>query len=235
MSRPKRTAPGNSLLAALPGGILARFLADCEDVALAPPEVLFESGGQLRHAYFPTTATIALLSSTDNSTRVEVGLVGNEGMVGTPLVLGVKISPAQALVMGAGRSLRLGAPAFRVALGRSPALRSLLDRYLFVRMTQTAQAVACSRFHLVEARLARLLLMTQDRAKSSTFHMTHEFIASMLGVRRAGVTQAATSLLKRQLIRYARGDIAILDRPGLKATSCACYQADRDTYGDAFG
>jgi CRP-like cAMP-binding protein len=234
LPRLKKSTSGNSLLAVLPQAVLARFLAGCEEVDLAPPEVLFEPGDRLRHAYFPTTAMIALLTATDRSTRLEVGLVGNEGMVGAPLVLGIATSPTQALVQGAGRSLRMGALAFRRELGRSPALRSLLDRYLFVRMTQTAQAVACSRFHLVESRLARLLLMTQDRAHSSTFHMTHEFLASMLGVRRAGVTQAATSLLKRQLIRYSRGDIAVLDRPGLKAAACGCYQTDRDTYSDAF-
>jgi len=129
----------------------------------------------------------------------------------------------------------MAATPFRSELGRSPVLRQVLDRYLFVRMTQLAQSAGCTRFHLVEARLARWLLMTQDRARSGSFHVTHEFLALMLGVRRAGVTRAATSLQKLGLIRYSRGNVEILDRPGLKAASCACYRTDRETYRRVLG
>jgi hypothetical protein len=176
-----------------------------------------------------------LVAPIDGATRLEVGLVGNEGMAGTPLVLGVATSPLQALVQGAGSSLRMAATPFRHELARCPALRRLLDRYLFVRMTQLAQSAGCTRFHLVEGRLARWLLMTQDRAHSSTFHVTHEFLALMLGVRRAGVTRAATSLQKLGLIAYSRGDVEVLDRPGLKAASCACYRTDSETYRRILG
>lgn len=198
-------------------------------------EVLLEPGDRLHHVHFPISGFLSLLTPIGNSTRLEVGLVGDEGMVGTPLVLGVPISPLQVLVQGPGQSLRMSAAAFRRELRVSPALRVLLDRYLFVRMTQLAQAAGCTRFHLVEARLARWLLMTDDRAHSATFHITHDFMAAMLGVRRAGVTKAASALQKQGFIRYSRGEIEILDRPGLIAASCACYETDRATYHRVLG
>jgi CRP-like cAMP-binding protein len=225
-----RASPGNRLLASLPRKDRLHLVAGCEDAPLVLSEVLFEPGERIPHVHFPVSGFISLLSPVDDSTRLEVGLVGDEGMVGTPLALGIAISPLQALVQGAGRSLRMDAASFRRELAGSPALQLLLDRYLYVRMTQLAQAAGCTRFHLVEARLARWLLMTHDRAHSDNFHITHEFLAVMLGVRRAGVTKAASSLQKLQLIRYSRGNIAVLDRAGLKAASCTCYRSDRDTY-----
>jgi CRP-like cAMP-binding protein len=225
-----RVAPGNRLIAALPRKDHAHLVGECEDVPLPIAEVLFEAGHRLRHVHFPTVGFISLLAPIDGSSHLEVGLVGDEGMVGTPLILGIDTSPLRALVQGAGRSLRMPAAAFRRELRRSAALKGLLDQYLFVRMTQLAQTAGCTRFHLVEARLARWLLMTQDRAHSDTFHITHDFLASMLGVRRAGVTQAARSLHKRGLIRYQRGDMAVIDRPGLEAASCTCYLADREAH-----
>jgi CRP-like cAMP-binding protein len=231
----KRVPSGNRLLATLPRKDRLHFIAGCEEVNLAMSEVLFESGDRIRHVHFPTAGFISLVTPIDGSTRLEVGLVGDEGLVGTPLVLGVATSPLRALVQGAGSSLRMDATSFRQELGRSPDLQQLLDRYLFVRMTQLAQAAGCTRFHLVEARLARWLLMTQDRAHSNAFHITHEFLALMLGVRRVGVTKAASSLQKLGLVRYTRGDIVIRDRPGLKAASCACYRADRESYDRVLG
>lgn len=225
-----RAVPANSLLAALPRKDRLHLVAGCEDAELVLSEVLFEPGERIRHVHFPVSGFVSLLSPVDETTRLEVGLVGDEGMVGTPLVLGVAVSPLQALVQGAGRSLRMDAAAFRRELDLSEALRTLLNRYLFVRMTQLAHAAGCTRFHLVEARLARWLLMTQDRAHSDDFHITHEFLALILGVRRAGVTKAATSLQKARLIRYSRGNISVLDRAGLKAVSCACYRSDSETY-----
>jgi len=235
VSPAKHDSPVNGLLAALPRKDRLHLVAGCEDFALVLSDVLFEPGERVRHVHFPVTGFVSLLSPIDDSTRLEVGLVGDEGMLGTPLVLGVAMSPLQALVQGAGHSLRMGAAAFRRELARSTALQQILDRYVYVRMTQLAQAAGCTRFHLVEARLARWLLMTQDRAHSHAFHITHEFLAAMLGVRRAGVTKAATSLQKRGLIKYTRGNITVLDRPGLEAASCACYSSDRDTYQSVLG
>jgi CRP-like cAMP-binding protein len=231
----KRVSAGNRLLAALPRKDRLHLIAGCEEVELALSDVLFEPGDVISHVHFPSAGLISLVTPIDRTTRLEVGLVGNEGMVGTPLVLGVATSPLRALVQGAGSSLRLEASRFRDELGRSPDLRLLLDRYLFVRMTQLAQAAGCTRFHLVEPRLARWLLMTQDRAHSNGFHVTHEFLAMVLGVRRVGITKAASSLQRQGLIRYSRGDIVIRDRPGLKAACCACYRADRDTYRRVLG
>jgi CRP-like cAMP-binding protein len=231
----RRAPEGNRLLAALPPKERLHFIAGCEEVALVLSDVLVEAGDRIRHVHFPTTGFISLVVPIGGSARLEVGLVGNEGMAGTPLVLGVATSPLQAVVQGEGHSLRMAAAPFRHELAQSPALRRLLDRYLFVRMTQLAQSAGCTRFHLVEARLARWLLMTQDRAHSNAFHVTHEFLALMLGVRRAGVTRAATSLQRHGLIAYSRGDVVILDRPKLKAASCACYGTDRETYRRGLG
>lgn len=230
-----RAPATNRLLASLPRNDKLQMIAGCEEVEHAASEVLFEPGDRLRHVHFPTSVLVSLATPVGGSTGLEVGLVGDEGMLGTPLVLGIAVTPLQALVQRAGVSLRMGAVTFRHELGCRPALRRLLDRYLFVRMTQLAQSAGCTRYHIVEGRLARWLLMTQDRARSNAMHITHEFLALMLGVRRAGVTKAAISLQKRGLIRYSRGDILVLDRPGLEAAACACYGTDRATYRRILG
>jgi CRP-like cAMP-binding protein len=220
----------NYLLKALPASDLRRMMAGCETVELAFADVLYTPTERLRHVYFPTTSFISLIVPVDGSSSLEVGLVGNEGMFGIPLVLGVDISPVRAVVQGAGSALRMDAATFCRELGRSQALQREIDRYVFVQLSQLAQTAACTRFHVVEARLARWLLMTQDRAHADNFHVTQEFLALMLGVRRVGVTKAASSLQKRRLIHYSRGDMTVTDRRGLKAASCGCYKADRESY-----
>ena len=231
----QRAPAANRLLEALPESDLRRMLAGCETVEVAFADVLYTPGKRLSHVYFPTAGFISLIMPIDASASLEVGLVGNEGMFGIPLVLGVDVSPVRAVVQGAGSALRMDAPVFCRELDRSPALQREMDRYIFVHLNHLAQTAACTRFHVVEARLARWLLMTQDRAHAASFHVTQEFLALMLGVRRVGVTKAASALQKRRLIHYTRGDITVLNRRGLRDASCGCYDADRDSYDRVLG
>lgn len=225
----------NRLLAALPSQDYRHLLAGCEEVALAMGHILAEPGQTIAASYFPTDSFISLVMPLDGGWGMEVGLVGNEGMVGIPLMLGVDVAPFHVLVQGAGPALRIPAALFEAELEQSAALRQILQRYVYVTMRQLAQTAACTRFHLVEQRLARWLLMTSDRAHSDEFHITHEFLAQMLGVRRVGVTKAAGSLHKKNLISYSRGNVRIHDIAGLEAASCSCYQADKEVYGRIMG
>ncbi len=210
-------------------------LIDCgEPVELTLNEVLSERGVVTRHVYFPTSAFVSLVAALDGKPALEVGMVGNEGMLGAQLALGVPTIPLHALVQGGGAALRMTAGAFRKELARSVPLQGLLNRYVYVLMQQLASSAACVRFHRIDARLARWLLMTQDRAQSANFQITHEFLAYMLGVRRVGITTAASILQREKLIQYRRGQLQILDRPGLERRACSCYADDCNAYSTLF-
>jgi CRP-like cAMP-binding protein len=220
----------NLLIERLPRKDRNRLLAQCEPVNLKLAEVLTEPGAVSRYAYFPTSGFISLITSVDGKPVLEVGLVGDEGMLGAHLCLDVAKSPLHAVVQGDGGALRLSAAAFRGELSESPALQRCIHQYLYIRMGQLASSAGCLRFHDISNRLARWLLMTQDRAHSDVFRITHEFLAYMLGVRRVGVTNAAGSLQERGLIEYSRGKLTVLNRRGLEAAACGCYAVDRDAY-----
>ena len=220
----------NSLLAAVPRKAYRSLLAGLEPVTLTFGEVLYEPGETIRHVYFPGTSLVSLLTLADGHLALEVGLIGREGMVGIPLVLGHSKSSVRALVQGNGTALRMASARFRNEFQACLPLQRELYRYVHALMAQISQTAACNRFHVVEMRLARWLLMTHDRVKSDQFRMTHEFLGHMLGVRRVGVTKAAQALQKGKLIRYSRGDITVLDRAGLEAAACECYEVVKDMH-----
>ena len=216
----------------LPRADRARLLSICEPTELVLSEVLCDAGQPTRYAYFPTDAFISLLTPRSGNTGLEVGMVGREGMVGAQLLLGVATAPLRALVQGSGAAWRIGTKAFGREVAQSVALRRCLHRYVYVLMSQLATSAVCLRFHLIGPRLARWLLMTQDRAHADSFRVTQEFLGYMLGVRRVGVTAAASALQREGLIEYTRGELTVLDRPGLEAAACSCYDIDRRTYSD---
>lgn len=231
-----RAAPiTNRLLDRLPAKDRSRLLARCERVVLAFPKVLSEPGQPIRHVYFPTGSLISLVTQTEERVSLQTALTGNEGMLGVGVALGVGTARGRALVQGSGPAWRIGAAAFRSEIERSPALRKGVHRYVYVLLSQLAQTAACVCFHVVEQRLARWLLMSADRVHTPTFHVTHEFLAYILGTRRERITKAASSLQRRKLIAYRRGEVAILDREGLQRASCTCYQAEIAAYQQIFG
>ena len=215
----------NNLLAALPGKHYQRLLSGLEPVTLNFGDVLYEAGEKMRHVYFPGDSLVSLLTLVNGRMALEVGMVGHEGMVGIPLALGAAVSPVRALVQGAGTAMRMKSARFAKEIRRSPQLQTEVYMYVNELMAQVSQTAACNRFHVVEARLARWLLMTRDRMRSKDFRLTQEFLSHMLGVRRVGVTTAANALQKRKLIEYSRGEISIRDEKGLRAAACECYAA----------
>lgn len=220
----------NRLLTELPRRQRNRLLDNCETVELRFGSVLCEPDQPFRYVYFPLTGFISLLAPMQGHEALEMGLIGDEGMLGATLILGVDTPALRGVVQGSGTALRMSVAHLRAALLDSPPLLRKLNRYVYVLLTQLAQAATCTHFHDVEARLARWLLMTHDRAHADHFQLTHQFLADMLGVRRSAVTIAAGTLQKQRLIRYSRGKITVLARRKLEAASCECYAILRDQY-----
>jgi CRP-like cAMP-binding protein len=220
----------NSLLAALPRSHYQRLLPHLEPVTMTFGEVLYRPGEPIAHVYFPTDSLVSLLTLVEGHMALEIGLVGREGMLGIPLALGIGESPARALVQGSGAALRMKSAHFLGELKRSEPLQREIHRYIHERLVQITQTAACNRFHLVEARLARWLLMTRDRLRSDQFRLTQDLLGSMLGVLRVAVTRASGALQRRNLISYRRGQIRILDGPGLEGAACRCYQVVKNVH-----
>lgn len=222
----------NRLIGSLPHKERDRILERCEPVDLVFGTVLCEPGRLFRQVYFPLTGFISLVVEMGGHKPLEMGLIGNEGMLGVTLALGVSAAMHRGVVQGSGTGLRISTPQLRGELRHSPALLRTLNRYLYVSMAQLSQTAVCTRFHAVQARLARWLLMTHDRAHADHFFLTHQFLADMLGVQRSAVTIAAGALQHRKLVHYTRGKITILDRKGLEAASCECYKTVVEDYAN---
>ena len=223
----------NRVLASIPAKEYKRLKAHLEPIELKFGQVLYEPGESIRHVYFPVDCLISLLTAVDKRRTLEVGMVGNEGMAGMPFILGMGVSGVRAIVQGGGTALRMASAPFRIEFDRNRPLQDALYRYTYALMAQVSQTAACNRFHEAEPRLSRWLLMTRDRVGADEFPLTHEFLAHMLGLRREGVTEAASALKRRKLISYTRGKIQILDVRGLKRSSCSCYQTVKDVFDRA--
>lgn len=220
----------NHLLAALPQAERQRWLPQLQATDLPTGRVLYESGRAPTHAYFPTTAIVSLLYVMENGDSAEMAVIGNDGVVGISLFMGGGSMPNRAVVQSAGQGYWLPAQVLKDEFDRSDPVQHLLLRYAQALMTQTAQTAVCNRHHSLDQQLCRWLLMSLDRLPSTELVMTQELIASMLGVRREGVTESALKLQKAGVIRYARGHIHVLDRPGLEARACECYAVVKQEY-----
>jgi CRP-like cAMP-binding protein len=225
----------NHLLAALPPEEFERILPHLGPVRFSLGEVVYESGGQMEHIYFPTTAIVSLLYMMENGSSAEMGVVGNEGVVGVALFMGGNTMPNRAIVQSAGGAVRMKATVLREEFGRGGTFQRLLLRYTQALLTQMSQTAVCNRLHAIEQQLCRWLLLSHDCLESDELIMTQELIANMLGVRREGVTTAAGRLQEQGLISYVRGHIRILDRRGLEAAVCECYKVVKDEYDRLLG
>lgn len=231
----RRTAIPNRILDGLPPDEFARLAPFVEQVEIVLGQVLCNAGKKITHAVFPNAGIISLLAPADGDTVLELGLLGREGMFGIPLALGLVVSPMRALVQGAGSAIRIDAVKFRRVLKDCVALQNRLHRYTYSLMAHISQTAVCNNFHSIEARTARWMLSTSDRMQSDHFTLTQSFLADMLGVRRPAVSHAASALLSGGLVRYSRGEVSILDRPGLEAATCGCYRVIDDVYRTALG
>jgi CRP-like cAMP-binding protein len=220
----------NQLLAELPDAELQRWLPDLEWVKMPLGQVLYESGGTLKHVYFPTTAIVSLLYVMENGASAEIAVVGRDGLVGISLFMGGGSTSSRAVVQSAGEGFRLKAHAMKVEFDRAGPVLHLLLRYTQALITQMSQTAVCNRHHSLDQQLCRWLLLSLDRLEGNELSMTQELIANMLGVRREGVTEGALKLQKAGLIHYTRGRITVLDRPGLEARTCECYDVVKKEY-----
>jgi CRP-like cAMP-binding protein len=230
---PQALAPDprhNRLLASLPEADWQRWRPQLEPMALPQGHVLHESGAMLTHAYFPTSAIVSLLYETESGASVQIAVVGNEGVVGIPLFMGGGSTPSRAVVQSAGAGFRMPGTAIREEFSRSVAVKKILLRYTQALIAQMALTAVCNRHHSVDQQLCRLLLLSLDRLAGNELVVTQDLIAHMLGVRREGVTEAALSLQRAELISYRRGRIRVLDRPGLEKRSCECYAVVKAEY-----
>ncbi len=234
MQTPTIATVANRLIESLSPSARQQILCSCEQVELSSGTVLCEPDQPFRYVYFPLTSFITLVTTLRDHQPLEMGLIGNEGMLGATVALGINSAPMRATVQGSGTALRMTAEQLQQDLQNNAALTSTFNRYLYVLMAQLAQTAACAHFHAIEPRLARWLLMAHDRAHADYFHLTQEFLANMLGVRRSGITVAAGVLQERKLIQYTRGKISILDRAGLEAVACECYEAVTKDYARLF-
>jgi CRP-like cAMP-binding protein len=217
----------NHLLAALPAPDFERIAPSLELAPLNLGEVLYESGGKMRYVYFPTTAIVSLLYVMENGASAEIAVVGNDGIVGISLFMGGETTPSRAVVQSEGQCYRLKAALLKDEFNRFGPTMHLLLRYTLALITQMTQTAVCNRHHSLDQQLCRWLLLSLDRLQSSELTMTQELMANMLGVRREGVTEAAGKLQADGLIQYSRGRITVLDRPGLEARVCECYEVVR--------
>ena len=222
-------AKKNHLLAALPDAEWERWLPALEAVDMPLGQVLYEAGSTLSHVYFPTSAIVSLLYVMENGASAEIAVVGFEGIVGISLFMGGESTPSRAVVQSAGRGYRLPAQTIKDEFNRAPVLHLLL-RYTQALITQMSQTAVCNRHHSLDQQLCRWLLLSLDRLQGNELVMTQELIANMLGVRREGVTEGALQLQAAGLIRYSRGHIAVLDRPGLEKRTCECYAVVKKEY-----
>lgn len=230
-----RTPETNQLIDLLPAEDARSLLSDCQPIDLEFDIELGAAGSTISQVLFPTTAIISVTAEVGGHKPLEMGMIGHEGMLGASLALGVDRHSMRAIVQGAGQALEIPAADFKRHLENSHVLRQTIHRYLFVQAEQLAQTATCNAFHEVPARLARWLLMMDDRARGEPLMLTHMFLANMLGVRRSAVTIAAGQMQAKQMISYSRGNIQVLSRPGLESIACECYPAALATYQRQFG
>jgi len=234
-NRTRNVARDNHLIAALPADDYTRIAPHLEPVALDLGTVLYESGDRMTHVYFPTTAIISLLYVMQNGGTAEIGIAGNNGLVGVALFMGGETTSSRAIVQSAGNAVRMKPDAMRDEFRRGGLFQDLLLRYTQSLMTQISQTAVCNRLHTVVQQLCRWLLINHDQLPGDTLVMTHELIANMLGVRREGVTVAAGHLQDQGYIEYTRGTVQILNRKGLEAMCCECYKVVSDEYDRLLG